>query len=160
MWQVRLSNFDETGEDVAESIVRCLSPAGYLQESAPQIARKLGVSTLKVETLVRKIQQLDPVAIGSRNLAECLWVQANHPEHPVEDPLVRAIIAKHLHNLEIRNYQAVARTSARRSRRSTRPPRSSWAWTRGLRGPTASRRRSTSRPTSTSSRWAKSSWSR
>lgn len=109
MWQVRLSNFDETGEDVAEYIVRCLSPAGYLQESAPQIARKLGVSTLKVETLVRKIQQLDPVAIGSRNLAECLWVQANHPEHPVEDPLVRAIIAKHLHNLEIRNYQAVAR---------------------------------------------------
>ncbi|WP_434416525.1 RNA polymerase factor sigma-54 [Nannocystis pusilla] len=109
MWQVRLSNFDETGEEVAEYIVRCLSPAGYLQESAPQIARKLGVSTLKVETLVRKIQQLDPVAIGSRNLAECLWVQANHPEHPVEDPLVRAIIAKHLHNLEIRNYQAVAR---------------------------------------------------
>ncbi|WAS97569.1 RNA polymerase factor sigma-54 [Nannocystis punicea] len=109
MWQVRLSNFGETGEDVAEYIVRCLSPAGYLQESAPQIARKLGVSTLKVETLVRKIQQLDPVAIGSRNLAECLWVQANHPEHPVEDPLVRAIIAKHLHNLEIRNYQAVAR---------------------------------------------------
>ncbi|PCC67550.1 RNA polymerase, sigma 54 subunit, RpoN/SigL [Nannocystis exedens] len=109
MWQVRLSNFGETGEEVAEYIVRCLSPAGYLQESAPQIARKLGVSTLKVEMLVRKIQQLDPVAIGSRNLAECLWVQANHPEHPVEDPLVRAIIAKHLHNLEIRNYQAVAR---------------------------------------------------
>lgn len=109
MWQVRLSDFGEVGEEIAEYIVRCLSPAGYLQESAPQIARKLGVSTLKVETVVRKIQQLDPVAIGSRNLAECLWVQANHPEHPVEDPLVRAIIAKHLHNLEIRNYQAVAR---------------------------------------------------
>jgi RNA polymerase sigma-54 factor len=109
MWQVRLSDFGEVGEEIAEYIVRCLSPAGYLQESAPQIARKLGISTLKVETVVRKIQQLDPVAIGSRNLAECLWVQANHPEHPVEDPLVRAIIAKHLHNLENRNYQAVAR---------------------------------------------------
>lgn len=109
MWQVRLSNCSETDEDIAEYIVRCLSPAGYLQESSTQIARKIGVSTLKVEGIVRKIQQLDPVAIGSRNLAECLWVQANHPEHPVEDPLVRAIIAKHLHNLEIRNYQAVAR---------------------------------------------------
>src|SRR5690606_2954996 len=109
MWQVPLSNFDETDEDIAEYVVRCLSPAGYLQESATQTGRKLGVSTLKVEALVRKVQQLDPVAIGSRNLAECLWVQANHPEHPIEDPLVRAIIAKHLHNLEIRNYQAVAR---------------------------------------------------
>lgn len=109
MWQVRMSNFSEADEEIAEYIVRCLSPAGYLQESAPQIARKLGVSTLKVEGLIRRIQQLDPFAIGSRNLAECLWVQANHPEHPIEDPLVRAIIAKHLHNLEIRNYQAVAR---------------------------------------------------
>lgn len=109
MWQVRLSNFGERGEEIAEYIVRCLSPAGYLQESATQIARKLGASTLAVERTIRKIQQLDPVAIGSRNLAECLWVQVNHPEHPVEDPLVRAIIAKHLHNLEIRNYQAVAR---------------------------------------------------
>lgn len=109
MWQVRLSNYGEVGEEVAEYIVRCLSPAGYLQETATQVARKLGVSTLKVEQVLRRIQQLDPVAIGARNLAECLWVQANHPEHPVEDPLVRAIIAKHLHNLEIRNYQAVAR---------------------------------------------------
>src|SRR5690606_1673659 len=48
MWQVRLSNFDETDEDIAEYVVRCLSPAGYLQESATQIGRKLGVSTLKV----------------------------------------------------------------------------------------------------------------
>ena len=109
MWQVRLSNYGERGEEIAEYIVRCLSPAGYLQESATQIARKLGASTMEVEAVIRKIQQLDPVAIGSRNLAECLWVQVNHPEHPVEDPLVRAIIAKHLHNLEIRNYQAVAR---------------------------------------------------
>ena len=109
MWQVRLSNYGERGEEIAEYVVRCLSPAGYLQESATQIARKLGASTMEVESIIRKVQQLDPVAIGSRNLAECLWVQANHPEHPVEDPLVRAIIAKHLHNLEIRNYQAVAR---------------------------------------------------
>lgn len=109
MWQVRLSNYGERGEEIAEYVVRCLSPAGYLQESATQIARKLGASTMEVEAIIRKVQQLDPVAIGSRNLAECLWVQANHPEHPVEDPLVRAIIAKHLHNLEIRNYQAVAR---------------------------------------------------
>ena len=36
-------------------------------------------------------------------------MQAHHPEHPIEDPLVLAIIAKHLHNLEIRNYPAVAR---------------------------------------------------
>lgn len=110
MWQVRLSNFNETDEEIAEYLTRCLSPAGYLGDgSTAQIARKLGYSTLKVERVIRKLQQLDPYAILARNLAECLWVQAHHPDHPIEDPLVLAIIGKHLHNLEIKNYQAIAR---------------------------------------------------
>lgn len=110
MWQVRLSNFSESDEEIAEYLTRCLSPAGYLGDvSTAQIARKLGYSALKVERVIRRLQQLDPFAILSRNLAECLWVQAHHPDHPIQDPLVLAIIAKHLHNLEIRNYQAIAR---------------------------------------------------
>lgn len=110
LWQVRLSNYCESDEEIAEYLVRNLSPAGYLQDgSTVQVARKLGYSTLKVERVIRKLQQLDPFAILARNLAECLWVQSQHPEHPIEDPLVLAIIAKHLHNLEIRNYPAIAR---------------------------------------------------
>ncbi len=110
LWQVRLSNYCESDEEIAEYLVRNLSPAGYLQDgSTVQVARKLGYSTLKVERVIRKLQQLDPFAILARNLAECLWVQAHHPEHPIEDPLVLGIIAKHLHNLEIRNYPAIAR---------------------------------------------------
>ncbi len=110
LWQVRLSSYSESDEEIAEYLVRNLSPAGYLQDgSTVQVARKLGYSTLKVERVIRKLQQLDPFAILARNLAECLWVQAHHPEHPIEDPLVLAIIAKHLHNLEIRNYPAIAR---------------------------------------------------
>ena len=110
LWQVRLSNYSESDEEIAEYLVRNLSPAGYLQDgSTVQVARKLGYSTLKVERVIRKLQQLDPFAILARNLAECLWVQAQHPEHPIEDPLVLGIIAKHLHNLEIRNYPAIAR---------------------------------------------------
>ena len=110
MWQVRLSSFSEVEEDVAEFIVRSLSTSGYLRSvSAPQIARRVGCSTLQVEQVLRRVQQLDPLAIASRNLAEVLWIQACHPEHPINDPLVRTIIAKHLHNLEKRAYQAVAR---------------------------------------------------
>ncbi|MCA9683490.1 MAG: RNA polymerase factor sigma-54 [Myxococcales bacterium] len=110
MWQVRLSNFSAVEEDIAEYIVRSLSPAGYLRSvTAPQIASRLGVSTLRVEEVLRRVQQLDPLAIASRNLAEALWIQARHPEHPIDDPLVLTIIAKHLHNLEKRAYPVVAR---------------------------------------------------
>lgn len=110
MWQVRLSNFSELEEEIAEYIIRSLSPAGYLRSvTAPQIARRLECSTLHVEQVLRRVQQLDPLAIASRNLAEALWIQARHPEHPIDDPLVLTIIAKHLHNLEKRAYPAVAR---------------------------------------------------
>jgi RNA polymerase sigma-54 factor len=110
MWQVRLSNFSALEEDIAEYVVRSLSPAGYLRSvTAPQIARRLDCSTLQVEQVLRRVQQLDPLAIASRNLAEALWIQARHPEHPIDDPLVLTIIAKHLHNLEKRAYPAVAR---------------------------------------------------
>src|SRR5690606_34279545 len=110
MWQVRLSNFSALEEDIAEYIVRSLSPAGYLRSvTAPQIAKRLDCSTLQVEQVLRRVQQLDPLAIASRNLAEALWIQARHPEHPIDDPLVLTIIAKHLPNLEKRAYPAVAR---------------------------------------------------
>ncbi len=110
LWQVRLSNFSALEEDVAEYIIRSVSPAGYLRGlSVTQIAQRVGASTLLVEQVLRRVQQLDPLAIGSRNLAEVLWIQACHPEHPIDDPLVLTIIAKHLPNLEKRAYQVVAR---------------------------------------------------
>lgn len=110
MWQIRMSNFGEVDEEIAEYVVRSVNSAGYLRSAtSPQIARRLGVSTLRVEEVLRRIQQLDPLGIASRNLAEVLWIQARHPEHPIDDPLVLTIIAKHLPNLEKRAYQAVAR---------------------------------------------------
>ncbi|HWB80626.1 MAG TPA: RNA polymerase factor sigma-54 [Nannocystaceae bacterium] len=110
MWQIRLSNFGPVAEDIAEYIVRSISPAGYMRDqTVPQIAKKSGYSCMRIEETLRKIQNLDPISIGARNLAEALWIQANAPDDPIEDPLVRAIIAKHLGNLEKRAYQAIAR---------------------------------------------------
>jgi RNA polymerase sigma-54 factor len=110
MWQIRLSNFSAVEEDIAEYIVRSLSPAGYMRDqTVPQISKKSGYSCMRIEETLRKIQNLDPVSIGARNLAEALWIQINHPDDPIEDPLVRAIVSKHLGNLEKRAYPAIAR---------------------------------------------------
>lgn len=110
MWQIRLSNFTPVEEDIAEWIVRSLSPAGYMRDqTVPQISKRSGYSCLRIEEVLRRIQNLDPVSIAARNLSEALWVQVNHPDDPIEDPLVRAIISKHLGNLEKRAYPAIAR---------------------------------------------------
>ncbi|MFV8753313.1 RNA polymerase factor sigma-54 [Nannocystaceae bacterium ST9] len=110
MWQVHMSNFSGLEEEIAEYVIRSLTPAGYLRGvTVPQIAGKLGCSTMRVEQVLRMVQQLDPLAIASRNLAEALWIQALHPEHPIDDPLVLAIISKHLPNLEKKAYPVIAR---------------------------------------------------
>lgn len=110
MWQVRLSGFSPVEEEIAEYIVRSLSPAGYLRDvSVFALAKRSGYAVLRIEQVLRKIQTLDPLSIASRNLAEALWIQVNHPDEPIEDPLVRGIIAKHLANLEKRAYPVVAR---------------------------------------------------
>ncbi len=110
MWQVRISNFNALDEEIAEFIIRSIGGAGYLQAiSAPQIARAVGASTLRVEEVLRRLQRLDPISIASRNLAEALWVQITDPDDPITDPLVREIIAEHLGKLERRAYPQVAR---------------------------------------------------
>jgi len=110
MWQMRLSDITGVEEEISEFIVRSLSSAGYLRDATvPQVARQSGYSVLRVEEVLRKIQALDPISIAARNLSEALWIQANHPDEPIEDPLVKGIICKHLKNLEKRAYPVVAR---------------------------------------------------
>src|SRR6185369_9680723 len=52
------------------------------------------------------MQEFDPLGVCSRNLQECLRVQA---EVYGFDELELAIVDRHLHNLEKHNYQAIAR---------------------------------------------------
>jgi RNA polymerase sigma-54 factor len=109
-WQVRLSSFDPVEEEIAEYIIQSLSGAGYLRDvTVPQVALRSGFSVLRVEQVLRRIQSLDPISVAARNLAEALWIQANHPDAPIEDPLVRGMICKHLDKLERNAYPAIAR---------------------------------------------------
>jgi RNA polymerase sigma-54 factor len=110
MWQVRLSRFSPVEESIAEFIVQNLSPAGYLRGvHLGALYAQTGFSSLQVEQVLRRVQQLDPLSIASRSLAEALWVQANNPDALIEDPLVLAIIARHLGDLESRAYPVIAK---------------------------------------------------
>ena len=59
-----------------------------------------------LEVLVR-VQGFDPAGVAARTLQECLLLQARHVG--ADDELVLGIITKHLHNLEKRNYAAIAK---------------------------------------------------
>ena len=96
----------------AESRVR--TPKSECDPIIP-LALEAGVSAVTAEKVLKHIQRFDPLGCGSRDLRECLLVQAHHyitEGEGKDDPdaeLLPAIIQKHLRNVEAKRYQVIAR---------------------------------------------------
>ncbi len=56
---------------IAEFIVESLDERGFLSEDTASIAEALGVTHAAVETVLEVIQDVAPVGVGARDLAEC-----------------------------------------------------------------------------------------
>ena len=112
-WQVRMSDFVEDECRFAALVIGNLDEKGYLtlegMEPAavvPKLAAEAELDPEDAEEILRLIQRFDPVGVGSRDLRECLRVQA---EHFGADDTVLRVIDEHLHDLERRNYAAIAK---------------------------------------------------
>jgi len=106
LWQLHLSNGTEEEITIGNEIIGNLNQDGYLEATLTEIAETCHASEAAVEKVFRRIQEFDPIGVGSRDLKECLLVQARC--FLKEIPLVEEIIAHHLHNLERRKYQVIA----------------------------------------------------
>jgi RNA polymerase sigma-54 factor len=112
-WQVRMSDLVDAETTFASLVVGNLDEQGYLRvegladhEVVPRLAEEAGLDPEDAEEVLKIIQRFDPVGVASRNLRECLLIQAEHFDL---DPLAVQIISEHLPNLEKRNYQAIAK---------------------------------------------------
>ncbi len=107
-WQLRLTKLDPTLEALGFVIIHNLDDNGYLADvTCEEIADQAEVEIEQVEQALAFIQHLDPVGVGSRDLRECLLIQAKH--HQPHDAELSQVISEHLSNLERKNYQAIAR---------------------------------------------------
>jgi RNA polymerase sigma-54 factor len=112
-WQVRMSDMVEEERRFAALVIGNLDEKGYLTieglapaEVVPKLAEEAELNPEDAEEILKMIQQFDPVGVASRDLKECLRIQA---EHAGMDALVLRIIEEHLPDLERRNYQAIAK---------------------------------------------------
>ena len=107
MWQLSLSNLTPEEENVGSEIIGNLDVNGYLTASLEEISQSTHQEVTLVEKVLMRIQEFDPLGVASRDLKECLLIQAHHLTN--QNPWVDTIIQDHLNSLETKNYQVIAR---------------------------------------------------
>ncbi len=110
LWQINLSRLTEIERRIGEQVVGNLDYNGYLAATLDEIVVE-GADTAMIESVLKKIQQLDPPGIAARDLKECLLIQARLTAAATgtSNPLVEAIISDHLKDLETKNYNHIVK---------------------------------------------------
>ncbi len=106
-WQLSMISITQEEKKLGELIIGNLSDDGYLNANLEELSKEAGLELEDAEEVLKIVQNFDPLGVGSRNLQECLSIQARFmvPRHP----LVETIIEHHLGDLERKNYGAIAK---------------------------------------------------
>jgi RNA polymerase sigma-54 factor len=84
-------------QPIAEYLVGNLDTHGYLTVSVTETAEALRVSEVRVDSVLRTLQSLDPPGIGARDLQECLLIQlASFEQHGIATSLVHRLLEDQL----------------------------------------------------------------
>lgn len=105
--QVNVLNISETQRQILHFIILNLDEQGYLAMSNEEIQHFLQVSSDDVVESLHILHELEPIGVGARNLAECLYIQAKN-KYP-EDSLLQEVIAHHLEKLADKKWHDIAR---------------------------------------------------
>jgi len=120
LWQLQMSDFVDNERQFALLVIGNLDERGYLDlergegpdgEKLPpltldDLAEEAGLDPEDAPEVLSMMQKMDPVGVCARDLRECLLVQA---ETLAYDAIEKAIINDHLHNVERRNFPAIAK---------------------------------------------------
>ena len=107
MWQLKLSRFTEEEMRLGEQIIGNLDSNGYLVATIAEIAEQNRAEAAEIEATLAKVQEFDPPGIAARDLKECLLIQARLLG--VMNPLIESIIRDHIKDLELKNFNHIAR---------------------------------------------------
>ncbi len=79
LFQIGMAQFKEQDAAIATAIVYALDEDGYLLDTVEEIAASLApeylVDVSQVDAVLRRIQRMEPVGVGSRDPGECIRVQ-------------------------------------------------------------------------------------
>ena len=95
---------------IASYLVGYLDDRGFLDCNPQLVAFTLGVSTERVERVIKALQQAGPVGAAARDVKECLLLQLERlAEAGISNPLAETIIRNHFERLGQGQYHEIAR---------------------------------------------------
>lgn len=104
--QIQWLPIEQTERSILEYLVYNLDENGYLSYSDEIFAEELGVEIEVIHEAVKKLQTLEPLGVGARNLKECLLIQITslYPE----EETAAAIVQIHLEDLANKKWPVIA----------------------------------------------------
>ncbi len=113
LWQLEMEDFSPRAALIGEALIDAINDDGYLTASLDDIKASIDteVSTEEIEAALKKVQNMDPVGIGARSLAECVVLQLRQLD--LETPALELAIdiaEKHLDLVATRAYGELRRT--------------------------------------------------
>ena len=107
IWQLNMHNFTDQEMKFGQMVISALNDDGYFEGNLSEIASACGIEYEDAEEILKMIQNFDPVGIGSRDLQECLMIQAKllNPR----SVLVESMIQSCMTELEKHNLSAIAK---------------------------------------------------
>jgi len=107
MWQLQLSNLDDTGKEIGRYIIGNIDPDGYLKASVDNIILSTHRSGQEVLKVLDTIHEFDPVGVGARDNRECLLIQLHF--QALDGSVASKILTDHMKDLEKRRYPQIAK---------------------------------------------------
>ena len=108
IWQIQMSGFSNQEKSYLNMLVDYLNEDGYLKNSLEEISMEINMPLEDLQKALALMHTLDPSGVGSRDLKECLLIQARQNQEDTTDLVV--LIENHLPNIEKRNFSLIAET--------------------------------------------------
>ena len=111
--QLGYSQMDARSKAIAKFIIGSLDDDGYLRRDldalSDDISFRVGIETNpeELETVLKRIQDFEPVGIGARDLQECLLLQIRARERTPQVVLAESILDDHFAEFTKKHYQKI-----------------------------------------------------
>jgi len=112
--QLKMLDLNDDEMTVGENIIGSLDKDGYFKASMEKIVNELilfehiEVTLDQAEKVLKKIQTLEPIGIGARNLQECLLIQIRNSSYdPYYSYLAEKILSDHFEDFANRRFDNI-----------------------------------------------------